>query len=206
MVTNRNISWFDSNISQRWTRLSVSLSMRYKSPKTAGLISPIFWMRPLEACVMGCLPQWRWVLVKVDQCVKLIKQANIIWHFASRGNAGAGQRLALADFQALLDAKVRIYMIGWWLADKYSGNPLKLLVPNYLQLSPEASLQKRHNQRITSSKAVLQAVSELMLVWLSTICDICLSLHTRLSTQSTWWRQGMWSSLLIVFRTVNELL
>ncbi|UOH80245.1 hypothetical protein LQV05_002896 [Cryptococcus neoformans] len=32
-------------------------------------------------------------------------EANIIWHFASRGNAGAGQRLALADFQALLDAK-----------------------------------------------------------------------------------------------------
>ncbi|KIR24999.1 solute carrier family 25 (mitochondrial aspartate/glutamate transporter), member 12/13 [Cryptococcus deuterogattii LA55] len=37
--------------------------------------------------------------------MELIKQANIIWHFASRGNAGAGQRLALADFQALLDAK-----------------------------------------------------------------------------------------------------
>lgn len=123
MVTNRNISWFDSNISQRWTLLSVSLSMRYKSPKTAGLISPIFWMRPLEACAMGCLPRWRWVLVKVDQCVKLIKQANIIWHFASRGNAGAGQRLALADFQALLDAKVRIYMIGWWLADKLQWQP-----------------------------------------------------------------------------------
>ncbi|AAW42258.1 mitochondrial inner membrane protein, putative [Cryptococcus deneoformans JEC21] len=32
-------------------------------------------------------------------------EANIIWHFASRGNAGTGQRLALADFQALLDAK-----------------------------------------------------------------------------------------------------
>jgi solute carrier family 25 aspartate/glutamate transporter 12/13 len=33
-------------------------------------------------------------------------EANIIWHFASRGGVGASQRLALADFQALLDAKV----------------------------------------------------------------------------------------------------
>nr|ODN87653.1 solute carrier family 25 (mitochondrial aspartate/glutamate transporter), member 12/13 [Cryptococcus depauperatus CBS 7855] len=32
-------------------------------------------------------------------------EANIIWHFASRGSVGTGQRLALADFQALLDAK-----------------------------------------------------------------------------------------------------
>lgn len=36
-------------------------------------------------------------------------QANIIWHFASRGGMGASQRLALADFQALLDAKVRFH-------------------------------------------------------------------------------------------------
>ncbi|KAK1926724.1 putative mitochondrial inner membrane protein [Papiliotrema laurentii] len=32
-------------------------------------------------------------------------EANIIWHFASRGGPGASQRLALSDFQALLDAK-----------------------------------------------------------------------------------------------------
>ncbi|WWD17747.1 hypothetical protein CI109_102188 [Kwoniella shandongensis] len=32
-------------------------------------------------------------------------EANIIWHFASRGNVGSSQRLALADFQSLLDAK-----------------------------------------------------------------------------------------------------
>ncbi|WVQ82660.1 hypothetical protein IAT38_004792 [Cryptococcus sp. DSM 104549] len=32
-------------------------------------------------------------------------EANIIWHFASRGNVGSSQRLALSDFQALLDAK-----------------------------------------------------------------------------------------------------
>ncbi|KAL1408030.1 mitochondrial aspartate-glutamate transporter agc1 [Vanrija albida] len=34
-------------------------------------------------------------------------EANIIWHFASRGEAGhgAGQRLTLNDFQSLLDAK-----------------------------------------------------------------------------------------------------
>lgn len=103
--------------------------------------------------------------MKFDEWGKLIKQANIIWHFASRGNAGAGQRLALADFQALLDAKVRTYMIKWRLADEvYSGNPLKLLVSNNLQLYQVVSLQKRHNQRIISSKVVLQAVSELMLV------------------------------------------
>lgn len=33
-------------------------------------------------------------------------QANIIWHFASRGGMGSNQRLGMADFQALLDAKV----------------------------------------------------------------------------------------------------
>ncbi|ORY32278.1 putative mitochondrial inner membrane protein [Naematelia encephala] len=32
-------------------------------------------------------------------------EANIIWHFASRGGVGSSTRLALADFQALLDAK-----------------------------------------------------------------------------------------------------
>ncbi|WVF70310.1 hypothetical protein IAT40_005099 [Kwoniella sp. CBS 6097] len=32
-------------------------------------------------------------------------EANIIWHFASRGGASSSTRLALADFQALLDAK-----------------------------------------------------------------------------------------------------
>ncbi|OCF41845.1 solute carrier family 25 (mitochondrial aspartate/glutamate transporter), member 12/13 [Kwoniella heveanensis CBS 569] len=32
-------------------------------------------------------------------------EANIIWHFASRGGASTSARLALADFQALLDAK-----------------------------------------------------------------------------------------------------
>ncbi|ORX36058.1 putative mitochondrial inner membrane protein [Kockovaella imperatae] len=32
-------------------------------------------------------------------------EANIIWHFASRGGVGSNQRLTLADFQALLDAK-----------------------------------------------------------------------------------------------------
>ncbi|WVQ70836.1 hypothetical protein IAR50_000361 [Cryptococcus sp. DSM 104548] len=34
-------------------------------------------------------------------------EANIIWHFASRGSVGSGQRLTLADFQALLDAKLQ---------------------------------------------------------------------------------------------------
>jgi solute carrier family 25 aspartate/glutamate transporter 12/13 len=33
-------------------------------------------------------------------------EADIIWHFASRGGVGSSQRLALQDFQALLDAKV----------------------------------------------------------------------------------------------------
>ena len=33
-------------------------------------------------------------------------EANIIWHFASRGGMGSNQRLGLNDFQALLDAKV----------------------------------------------------------------------------------------------------
>lgn len=32
-------------------------------------------------------------------------EANIIWHFASRGGVGASQRLAPVDFDALLDAK-----------------------------------------------------------------------------------------------------
>ncbi|GFZ43677.1 Aspartate-glutamate carrier 1 [Saitozyma sp. JCM 24511] len=32
-------------------------------------------------------------------------EADIIWHFASRGGVGSSQRLALQDFQALLDAK-----------------------------------------------------------------------------------------------------
>lgn len=35
-------------------------------------------------------------------------EANIIWHFASRGGMGSNQRLGLADFQALLDAKVSL--------------------------------------------------------------------------------------------------
>jgi solute carrier family 25 aspartate/glutamate transporter 12/13 len=33
-------------------------------------------------------------------------EANIIWHFASRGTDMPGQRLAAVDFAALLDAKV----------------------------------------------------------------------------------------------------
>jgi hypothetical protein len=35
-------------------------------------------------------------------------EANIIWHFASRGGMGSNQRLGLNDFQALLDAKVSV--------------------------------------------------------------------------------------------------
>lgn len=33
-------------------------------------------------------------------------EAAIIWHFASRGGVGSNTRLAAADFEALLDAKV----------------------------------------------------------------------------------------------------
>ena len=43
-------------------------------------------------------------------------EANIIWHFASRGGMGSNQRLGLNDFQALLDAKVRIKLfIALWV-------------------------------------------------------------------------------------------
>jgi hypothetical protein len=46
-------------------------------------------------------------------------EANIIWHFASRGGMGSNQRLGLNDFQALLDAKVcghfwRVVFVSFW--------------------------------------------------------------------------------------------
>lgn len=65
-------------------------------------------------------------------------EANIIWHFASRGqgSGGAGERLTLTDFQSLLDAK--------W------NPPTELLAPEGTELVKNRSVVNRVGQGVYS--------------------------------------------------------